>query len=476
MRIGIRIFLGYFVMIGLVAWFLLDTARDKLQPALRQSMEDTLVDSANLLAEFARRDLVNGTAANGDFARNLEAFAARRLNAEIWGIHKDKPNHRIYLTNAKGIVLYDSDHLAEGQNYARWNDVYRTLRGSYGARTTRADVANPDSSVMYVAAPVINEGRLIGVVTVAKPSGSVQPFFDQALNGLAHAGVVVLAAGLLMGLLLSWWITRSLTRLENYAHAVSRGERVTLPRLSGREVRVLGLALEDMRQKLEGKQYVEHYVLGLTHELKSPLAGIRGAAELIEPEMPAADQARFLGNIRAQAHRMTDIIDRLLALAKLESRQGLVDVSEINARGLLDEVVADQASQITARRLTIHLDADPQLTVQGEHFLLKQALSNLLDNAIAFSPVDSSIEIGALRDGDTINFTVRDHGPGIPDYAIDRVFERFYSLPRPDGAPKSTGLGLPFVREVAMLHGGEIRLTHHHLSGCSATLQIPCQH
>ncbi|GAB3260627.1 sensor histidine kinase [Chitinimonas naiadis] len=473
MRIGLRIFLGYFVMTGLVAWFLLYTARDRLQPALRQSMEDTLVDSANLLAEFAREDLKAGIVNQGQFARNLEAFAQRRLNAEIWGVRKDKPNHRIYLTDAQGKVLYDSDHLAEGQDYSRWNDVYRTLQGRYGARTSRGDEADPESSVMYVAAPVMDAGKLIGVVTVAKPSGAVQPFFDQAFNGLAKAGVVVLVAGLLLGLLLSWWITRSLTRLEDYAHAVGRGERIGLPRLSGREVKVLGRALQDMRERLEGKQYVEHYVHGLTHELKSPLAGIRGAAELIGPDMPAADQARFLGNIRQQSARMTEIIDRLLALAKLESRQSLSDVGRVGLYDLVEEVVASRTPLLAQRRLQVSNTVAPTLEILGERFLLGQALANLLDNAIAFSPPDDTLVFSVEMREDSVGILLRDHGPGVPDYALPRVFERFYSLPRPDGSDKSTGLGLPLVREVAALHGGSASLHNHPRGGAVARLDLP---
>ncbi|MEH6459885.1 two-component system sensor histidine kinase CreC [Chitinimonas sp. JJ19] len=473
MRIGIRIFLGYFVMIGLVAWFLLDTARERLQPALRQSMEDTLVDTANLLAEFARADLVAGTAGQGTFARNVASFSERRLNAEIWGVRKDRPNHRIYLTDAQGVVLYDSDQLAVGQDYSRWNDVYLTLRGRYGARTSRGDPDDPATSVMYVAAPVMHQGQRIGVVTVAKQSGSVQPFFDQALAGLTKAGVFVLAAGLLLGLLLSWWITRSLTRLEDYAHAVARGERVSLPELSGREVRVLGRALEGMRARLEGKQYVEHYVHSLTHELKSPLAGIRGAAELIEPSMPAADQARFLGNIRQQTERMTEIIDRLLALARLESRQTLDAVEPVEVADLCEEVCASKAIALAGRQQTIVRQVPAGLQVQGERFLLGQALSNLLDNAMAFAPAGSQITLAASRQGGQLALSVRDQGSGIPDYAQARVFERFYSLPRPDGAPKSTGLGLPLVHEVAALHGGSVSLVNHPQGGAVATLLLP---
>ncbi|PHV10366.1 two-component system sensor histidine kinase CreC [Chitinimonas sp. BJB300] len=474
MRIGVRIFLGYFLVVGLAAFFLLDTAHDKLEPALRQSMEDTLVDTANLLAEFVQPELQAGTIVSGQFAQKLEAFAARRLNAKIWGVPKDRPNHRIYVTDALGVVLYDSDHLALGQDYSRWNDVYRTLRGQYGARTTRGDPDDPETSVMYVAAPVYGDGsKLIGVVTVAKPSRSVEPFFAQAFGSLARAAVIVLVVGLLIGLLLSWWLTRSLSRLVSYASAVGRGERVVLPELGGGEVGLLGHALDSMRSQLEGKQYVEHYVHSLTHELKSPLAAIRGAAELIEPDMPFEQQTRFLGNIRRESQRMTEIIERLLELARLESRTSLQALDDIAVGDLLSAVVEAKAGQAAACGVVLKQQADAGLTLRGERFLLSQALSNLLDNALAFSPTGTTIELSAERRDAAVVLSVRDHGPGLPDYALPRVFERFYSLPRPDGTPKSTGLGLPFVREVASLHGGDIQLANHPEGGALAQLSLP---
>lgn len=473
MKIGVRIFLGYFLVVGLSAWYLLYTAQKKLDPALRQSMEDTLVDTANLLAELAHDDVKAGTVATGHFARSVEGFSARRFNADIWGIQKQAPNHRIYVADARGRILYDSDHLAVGQDYSRWNDVYLTLHGRYGVRTTREDPDDPGSGVMHVGAPIMDAGRVIGVVTVAKPAGAVEPFFQQAFRGLAEAGAVVLVVSVLIGSLLSWWLTRALAKLLAYTAAVGRGERVALPRLGGGEVGVLGNALEAMRNKLEGKQYVENYVHSLTHELKSPLAAIRGAAELLEPDMPPADQARFIGNIRGEAARLTDIIDRLLALAQLESRTLITQRESVSAQVLVDDVLAGKDGQLRSRRLQIRCEVAEGLLFSGEPFLLRQALSNLLDNAIDFSPEQGEITITAYGDGPRSLLAVRDQGPGIPDYALPRIFERFYSLARPGGVRKSTGLGLPFVKEVASLHGGEVSVVNHGAGGVIATLSLP---
>ena len=98
---------------------------------------------------------------------------------------------------------------------------------------------------------------------------------------------------------------------------------------------------------------------------------------------------------------------------------------------------------------------------------------NLIDNAADFSPPGSELEMRVERDGDLLRITVADRGPGVPDYALPRVFERFYSLSRPDGGSRSSGLGLCFVAEVAALHGGSAGLRNREGGGAVATLEIP---
>jgi two-component system, OmpR family, sensor histidine kinase CreC len=112
--------------------------------------------------------------------------------------------------------------------------------------------------------------------------------------------------------------------------------------------------------------------------------------------------------------------------------------------------------------------------VQGDAFLLRRALSNLLDNAIDFSPDGAVVEIDLHVDPRIAQVKVRDHGPGIPDYAEDKVFEKFYSLARPHSQKKSTGLGLAFVKEIAELHHGRITLENaSDGKGAVATLSLP---
>lgn len=458
MPLGIRIFLVYFLFVGLTAWFVLGTVRDEIKPGVRQSTEETLVDTAYLLAELLRDDVVAGTLAQGRLPALLRAYGERRPNADIWGINKQTVSHRIYVTDARGIVLLDSADQAVGLDYSRWNDVFLTLQGEYGARTSMAVAGDERSTVMYVAAPIRDGDNIVGVVSVGKPNSTVQPYIDRSQRRLAWLGGSLLVLGLVVGGLLSWWLNRSLGRLSGYARAVSEGQRAALPQFRGGELAELAQAVDSMRRQLEGKAYVENYVQTLTHELKSPLAAIRGAAELLLTDLPNDQRQRFATNVESEALRMQQLIERLLGLAKLEQQAALEHIDHFAPAALVAQWRSAHDQRLA--QTNIHLDnqIDPALHLHGDQLLVGQALGNLLDNAVDFTHPGGTITVSAHRDGERVELRVFNQGEPIPEFALPRLTERFYSLPRLATGRKSTGLGLSFVQEVAALHGGEFAI------------------
>ncbi|MDB5825867.1 MAG: two-component system sensor histidine kinase CreC, partial [Variovorax sp.] len=148
------------------------------------------------------------------------------------------------------------------------------------------------------------------------------------------------------------------------------------------------------------------------------------------------------------------------------------------ALGVLLREAADSArTSAAARGVTVQVDGPREdlgeLYGDGDRFLLQQAVSNLLANAIDFSPDDGEVTLALRVAGRNAVVTVRDHGSGIPDYAQSKVFEKFYSLARPHTMKKSTGLGLAFVKEIAALHSGRIELANAKGGGAIATLTLP---
>ncbi len=155
----------------------------------------------------------------------------------------------------------------------------------------------PESSVMYVAAPIMDGSRLIGVLSVGKPTRPMAPVIKRSERRILWASAILLGIALVIGAGMVWWINRSIARLTRYADSVTDNKPVPLPELGSSELRKLAQALESMRVKLEGKNYIEQYVYALTHELKSPLAAIRGAAEILREGPPPEVVARFTDNI-----------------------------------------------------------------------------------------------------------------------------------------------------------------------------------
>ncbi|KAF1055573.1 MAG: Sensor protein CreC [Stenotrophomonas maltophilia] len=331
---------------------------------------------------------------------------------------------------------------------------------------------------MHVAAPVYDpaDGRtLIGVLSLAQPNRSIAPFIAASQRAIIERGAWLIGLSALVGVLVTLWLSSGLGQLSRYARAVSAGEPVPPPEPRRDEIGELGQALETMRRKLEGKAYIEQYVQSLTHEMKSPLAAIRGAAELLQEPMPEADRLHFARSIVDQQQRLTGTIDKLLALAEVEQHGWLQTREPVALPALLADAAAAAQVYAQARGVQLLQGNVPAQAVQGDGYLLRQALHNLIDNAIAFSPAGSTIALDAQAEANGVLLQVADRGSGIPDYARERVFERFYSLARPDSGQRSSGLGLPFVQEVARLHGGRAELLPRDGGGTVARLWLPLE-
>lgn len=472
MKIGLRILLGYFLIVGLAAWFVLNVFVEEVKPGVRATLEDTLVDTAQLLAQLVAEDVKAGDLPHAAILTRMQNYARRSVDVKISGVRKASLDYRITMTDLHGIVVFDSENKDVGKDYSRWNDVYLTLQGKYGARSTRTDPLDDATTVMHVAAPVMDNGRIIGVLTVSKAISTITPFIERSQRKILRRSAWLLLGSLLIGIGFSLWLNHSLRKLQRYATGVENGEKIALPKLGNNEIGQLGRALESMRDKLEGKQYVEQLMHTLAHELKSPIAAIQGSAELLSEDMPSADRQKFLNNIIEQNQRQKQLIDKLLALIKIEKQQSLENPETIEIAQLLKQVADDAANSISAKGLGLTIQAS-NISLRGDALLLRQALGNLLDNAIAFDAPGGSVVINVSEENGWAKISVIDDGPGIPAYAMPRIFDRFYSLARP-GAPKSTGLGLPFVHEVAMLHGGSVTVTNRSDDNTSITGVCAC--
>lgn len=475
MSIRSRILLA-FLLVTLLGCFLFTrwTANDVRRNYL-ESLEESMVDMANVLAASlpATPDGLRPDVRVLD--ASMRAAAARHPGAKIYALEKRQVDMGVYVTDAKGLVLFDSGEPKNvGKDFSDWNDVWLTLRGKYGARSTRLDVDDPATAVLHVAAPVVHGGKLLGVLSVYKPSQFVAWFIQERRQHLIVTAAVVAVVVATLGALLSHWISTPVQRLADYAKAVREGRKERLPKLGSGELALLGQAFEETVDALEGKKYVESYVRNLTHELKSPLSGIAAAAESLEDAaMPPERRARFLGNIRFEADRARQMVDRLLRLSALESLNQIQERQSLDLAAIVLELRDNYLERAPGVELNLELPPQPVIAT-GDRSLLYEALDNLLRNALDFAPASSAVvTLGVRLDGAMAELFVSDNGPGVPDYALSKVFERFYSLPRPASGKKSSGLGLSVVQEIAALHGGKAELRNLSPRGAHANINIP---
>jgi len=487
MRLGLRLLFAFFVITGLAGFFALQVFRSEVRPSAREVLEDALADSANLLAEQATPDLrampAGGNLQDSPLARAIAAYRQRPVDAQIWGLHKRTLDLRVYVTDASGRVVLDSGFAPQGpapgaaassalgQDYSRWRDVHLTLQGQYGARATRVVPDDDSTSVMYVAAPVRDGDRVIGVVSVGKPLATVQQFIDRAQRRILVAGFWLLGLSAAVGVLVTLWMVRAVRQLKSYATQVHAGDRVPVPKLPG-ELGDLAVAVDEMRERLEDRERLEHTVRALTHELKSPLTAIQGAAELLGDELPADDRERFAQQIQEQSLRLRDLVDRMLELSRLEGQRAIANPVPIELLALIDEVATAHVPLAIQRGVGLVWESRTDVTLAGEPESLKLLFSNLWSNALDFAPEGTAITVSLRRVGPEAVFTLRDAGPGVSDFALPQLGTRFFSLPRPRDGRRGSGLGLAIVRQAAALHGGSVAFEQAS-PGLLVTLRLP---
>lgn len=431
---------GFAVMMGLVL-------RD-VRLRYVESMRRTLGDTAVYLSAYASLE--------EDWSQKLTTLPP---GSEVL---------RVFACEPGGRVLFDSAGRDVGQVYGR------TMTGAGRLASENYTVANVAEvrNELRVFAPVRRGGELLGWVGVGRPLSSVAEGISHARWDLVwSAGAVALVM-----VVAGWWIaarlTHSLERLTAYVRQAGDVRPATPPASRATEIAELGRAFEEMRDALEGRRHVERYTQALAHEVKAPLAAIRGAAELMDENMPEEQRRKFLGNIRGETARIQQSIERLLELSSLEARKTLRQTETLAATDLTADAAAALRPAFEAARVTLKVET-VAATLRGERVLLREALVNLLQNALDFSPAGGAVTLRCGVGANRVRFTVEDNGPGVPDYALPRVFERFYSLPRPGTERKSTGLGLALVREIAHLHGGDATLENRPGGGTRAEFWVP---
>jgi signal transduction histidine kinase len=343
-------------------------------------------------------------------------------------------------------------------------EVERALRGEYASTARHRMPSNPLPPLgdiqrrgklrVFTALPIFSDGEVIGIVTASRTGLDALSSLWHIRRPLLWAVLATTAVLIAISMLFARAIARPMHSITVKAEAIARGEPATdfVPRgFTPKEVRTLSVALDTMTRKLRSQaEYVSEFATTVSHELKTPIAAIRGAAELLMEwdKMEPSQRARFLGNIDEDAERMQRLVTRLLELARIESAQRLPS-AEVEVVPFVRRLLARYGE-----RVELVVDGPPEkLEISEEH--LGIAIDNLVDNAVRHS-AGSVVRVTLGAEAARLRVAVDDQGGGISPANQKRIWDRFFTTERDRGG---TGLGLPIVLAIAKARRGSVDFT-----------------
>lgn len=454
--IFVRIWLTFAFIVLLSLSLALYGVQKTLKPSAKRVVEDSLVDSAHLLASLVASDVANlpKDKLNQSLSSKL-AHAFATPNQAIWYNQKSQSSYHLYITDRQGVVIYDSHKTSVGQDFAHWNDVYLTLQGNYGARSTDMD----GHSVMYVASPIVADGVLVGVLSLGKPTQTLSPYLAKSAHEITSTIIIIVMATLIIATLMAWWLRHSINSINRYTLGLASDAPPHF--YLGRELNELLASIHTMKETIENKAYVNEYVHTLTHELKSPLTAIRASAEILSSDLTDDERQQFTHIISGQVDKLTDLVDKLLTLAKIEQPTFKLSPTKVNLGWVIENCLNQQCANLKKHNTTVAVKQS-DLIVIADQFWISQALQNVINNAIYYGI--SFIDIDIHQDNTDTIILIQNDSPPLDDFVIERAFERYFSmgnLSMGNTTQKSTGLGLTLVKQVIERHGGTVSLTQN---------------
>jgi signal transduction histidine kinase len=374
-------------------------------------------------------------------------------------------------TTLSGIRILDYHGVAVmggvdvGLSFAHLDEVRQALSGRYVSVLRERVLKHPVPALasisrgtglrVFTAFPIFKEDRLIGVVLLSRtPRSILQDLYSERDTvTLIATGLILLAVGL--AIFISYTIARPIHALIRQTRGIAGGDKAALEPLKSpvtEELALLSQSFSEMARSLEYRsEYIRNFATQVSHEFKTPLAGIRGAVELLQEhiaDMPAEKRDRFLRNIKDDSNRLQRLVERLLEMARadvLAAAPATTDITPLLAQ--LTERYKDLGLTVSVAGADTHMKA----RIAPE--ILETVFSNLLDNSRQNGADRVAISHG-LVDG-VWSVTVADNGKGISPANSDKIFSPFFTTHRDEGG---TGLGLGIVKSLLKAYGGDISL------------------
>ncbi len=379
--------------------------------------------------------------------------------------------------------------IGRGASGTSYPEVRQALRGA--ALPPMLLLTDDQEKIVSLAIPIQRRNAVLGALLLSTRPGEIDEIINSERSVMLTIVLLALAASIFASLLLARTIAGPMRRLSESAESVSRSinARTDLPQFGNRqdEVGQLSEAVHTMTQSLYRRiEASEKFAADVAHELKNPLTAAQVMAQSLHYARTSEQRDQVVQQIQGELKRLNRLITDVANTSRLDAELALQKTEPIDIRGILTSIVEtfrgtlegeDHRILLEIQDVAVRSDA---FVVNGHEDNLGRVLTNLLDNALSFSPEDGAVTVQVQRIGGAVEIAVSDQGPGIPAESIDKIFARFYSdRPQSDRiSSKNSGLGLSISREIVAAHGGQIwaenRIEGGKIAGACFRVRLPC--
>jgi len=325
----------------------------------------------------------------------------------------------------------------------------------------------------------VTQDRILVVAAPRPRVPALNIFTDQFLLPVVEGGIISLFLSLILAYTLSRWVADPLQKVVYAAQTYPSEEMKSIPPRGPHEVQDLTRAFNSMIARVESSQKSQRdFVANVSHELKTPLTSIQGFAQAILDETADTPERRKQAAqiIYSEAGRMHRMAVNLLELARLEAGTADLKMFPVDVKALLHNIVDKFTLQAQKAGINLRLNTPEQVpTLIGDGDRLAQVFTNLVDNALKFTPANGQVILSAANAGAEMEISITDSGIGIPREALPRLFERFYRVDasRAGGESHGAGLGLAIAKEIIDAHGGRISVRSELGHGTTFVIHLP---
>ncbi|GGF25537.1 two-component sensor histidine kinase [Halobacillus andaensis] len=331
----------------------------------------------------------------------------------------------------------------------------------------------------YVAtiSPILINDQVRGYVYMFSPSEQISDIISQLARQFMLAVAITVVFTMISVMILTKFITKPLIKMKEQTELLSQGKTdIELQYSNKDELGVLAQSIQKLAEDLGRlKEERSEFLSAIAHELRTPLTYLKGYADIVsKPGLSEEQREKYISIIKEESVHLTHMVQELFELAKMDNNSFSMEMQNVNVVPLLHQVKDRLYPVLEEKKMNLMIGSKEEVYARVDPTRFKQVVMNVLDNAIHYSPADTTVQVTVESETDYTKILVQDEGPGVPEEAVDHLFERLYRVEKSRSrAHGGSGLGLSIVKEIIHAHGGEVRARNGSQGGLVVTMKWP---